>query len=500
MAADAAIDGRRVRLDAKATAYGVGATAQGLVTVPRGKEPLSFDLRGRASHVDVARLPRQLELPAVGTDVTADYHAVGAVPRTPAGRRIDADVTFADSTLPGATIAQGSTAGVTVRGAELAYRANATVRDLDLQTVGTAFDVPALADPRYQSAINAQVTAEGAGTSLDALQLTAHGTISSSAVLGGEIPDLVFDATVAGDVAHLTTSGAFKGFNPATASGRPSMEGMLAGRLNADVTVEGMSTGFTADNIAASAQLQLEPSTLGGIPIESAALDADYRAQVADIRRLEVVGRDLNVTASGTLATGYDGASSLTVHADSPRLAEVGKLFDVPLAGIGKVDAVVTGNRSELQASGTLVGNGLKYQDNGALSVTTEFTARVPELSMVDARIDADTSATFVTLAGQNVNELKASTKYAEKEVDFTATAKQPERSLDIGGSVLLHTDHQEVHLTQLGLASGSQQWSMLAGAQPTINYAADAIAVERFELSNGAQQLTADGTVRAAR
>lgn len=492
--ADAAVEGRRVRLNAKATAYGVGATAQGLVTVPRGTSPLSFDLRGRASHVNVSRLPRSLALPPVETDVTADYTAAGTIPGAPAGRQIDADVTFLESTLPGATISEGSTAGVTVQGTGVAYRANATVRDLDLQAVGTAFDVPALADERYRTAIDAQVTAEGEGTSLDALRLTASGTLSSSTLLGGELPELTFDTSVAGDVAHLTARGSFAAFNPATASGRPSLEGTLGGRVTADITVEQLSTGFTADNVAGTVQLELDRSTLGGIPIESAALDADYRAQVADIRRLEVVGRDLNVTASGTLATGYEGASNLTLHADSPRLEEVGRLFDVPLAGIGKVDAVVTGNRRELQATGTLVGNGLKYEDNGALSITSDFTARVPELSMTDAQIYADSSATFVTLAGQNINELTATTEYAQKQVTFTATAKQPERSLDIGGAVLLHPDHQEVHLTRLGLVSGAQQWSMPAGVEPTVSYAADAIAVENFQLSNGAQQLAAQG------
>ena len=45
-------------IDGSAAAYGAAATAAGRVTLPRGNEPLAFDLRGQARHVDLRRLPR----------------------------------------------------------------------------------------------------------------------------------------------------------------------------------------------------------------------------------------------------------------------------------------------------------------------------------------------------------------------------------------------------------------------------------------------------------
>ena len=62
--------------------------------------------------------------------------------------------------------------------------------------------------------------------------------------------------------------------------------------------------------------------------------------------------------------------SNLTVHAESPNLAEIGKLFDQSVAGIGKLDAVVTGNKRDLRAKGTFDGDGFSYLDAAGRQVT----------------------------------------------------------------------------------------------------------------------------------
>jgi hypothetical protein len=138
----------------------------------------------------------------------------------------------------------------------------------------------------------------------------------------------------------------------------------------------------------------------------------------------------------------------------------------VPLTGIAKVDATITGNRSELKAAGNLTGDGVKYQENGALTASTDFTVTIPDLDTQRAAVSANTHATFVSIAGQNINELTAKTEYTDKQVNFEATAKQPQRSLAASGNLLLHPDHQEVHLTSLGLQSKGVQWQTAAAVR----------------------------------
>jgi hypothetical protein len=497
--ARAQIDGRHVELsDGRATAYGAAATAAGRVTLPDFNAKhgaIAYDLHGTASHIDLRRLPRDLKVPPAATDVTAAYRAQSPASGSTSAATIAADVRFEPSTIAGARIAGGSTAGMVTNGADISYTADASVSQLDLRRIGREFGVPALAVDRYASTINGHVTAKGSGTDPKTLTADARGTITDTSILGGTIPSLDFDASLAHDTAHVTASGEFSGFDPAVAAGRPELKGTVAGRLDLDATVSGVSAGVTLDSVQAVATAALDESTIGGLAITSADVDGSYRDSLADIRALDVIGRDVTATASGTLALGDSGQSNLKVHANSPSLAAIGSLVDQPISGIATIDATVTGNKSELQANGTLTGGDVKYGDNGALTISSQFTARVPDLAMVDADVKATTHATFVSVGGQNVNEVDATTTYRHQQIDVDGTAKQPQRSASVGGSVVLHPDHQEVHLQRLALQSQGQNWQLTDGAPATINYAREgSVSVEQLTLVNGAQRISADG------
>ena len=495
--AKARIDDRHVGIDGRAAAYGASATVAGNVTLPDQtvkNSPVAYDLHGDARHLDLRQVPRDLQVPPAATDVNAAYHAVGSIGS--ASSRTVVDLRFEPSTVAGTRIAAGSTAGVTLEGADISYTADANVTGLNLQRVGSEFQVPALATDRYASAINGHVAATGHGTTPQDLDVTAHGTLTDSAILGGQMPQLDFDVAMARDTAHVKATGSFSGFDPAIAGATPAMKGTVGGTLDVDATLAHVSSGVTADSVQADATVTLQPSTIGGLQITSAHLDATYHDSTGDIRALDVVGRDVNLKASGTLALNETGQSNLKVHADSTSLAEIGKLIDAPLDGIGKVDATITGNKRELQAAGTLNGGDLKYGDTEALTVASDFTAKIPELEPADATIVATTHATFVTIGGQNINELDAKTTYQHQQVEFDATAKQPQRQVNLVGSAQLHPDEQDVRLQRLSLQTQGQTWQLAQGAPATINYAREgAVTVQHVALVNGDQQIAADGT-----
>jgi autotransporter translocation and assembly factor TamB len=491
--------GRRVNLNARGSAYGATATASGRVDLPADQAPLLFDLRGQARHVNIQALPRSLQLPPARTDLTAlAYHVIGKAVRSgnPKARSVGLtlDATLADSTVPGAQIASGSKVSVDTRGVDVGYSADASVRGLDLQRVGEAFRIPALADERYQSRIDGHLTITGHGTTLASMEATAAGTMTDASLKSGQLSQTAFDATLSGNTAHVKAVGQFTDVDPATFSGKARLQGMVGGHFDVDVEIQDVSLGVTVDNVSGTAQLTLDRSIVGGLAIDRGNLDADYRNQIAEIRKLELAGPDANLTAQGTVSLGDSGTSNVTFHADSPRLAEIGALFDVPLTGIGLTDGTITGNRSELQASGTVVGDGITYEDNGALTLKSTYTVKVPDLDFSRAAIDADSSATFAKVAGQEINELTAKTSYQERRLAFDGTAKQPNRSLDATGSLLLHPDHQEVHLEHLNLSTANQQWALPQGEQATVNYAHDGVSVDRLHLVSGDQEIVASG------
>jgi autotransporter translocation and assembly factor TamB len=504
--ADARLSGRRVSLDARGVAYGADATATGHVTLPAERQPLSYDLRGRVRNVDLRRLPRALNVPPAETVVTAAYRIHGRQGRS--GQRprplraedavigaMAGEVRFDRSTVAGARIAPGSTARFSMDApGEITYGTHVTVSNLDLQRLGREFNVPALAADRFNTNLNGHIGAEGRSASLESMKMTAEGTLTDSMLFGGRLPELSFRVVIAGDTADLGARGSFAEFDPAVASGRPAAKGSVAGALDVNATISRLSTGVTADNIAGSVRVTLEPSTIGGLAISGAHVDADYRERSAEIRQFDVTGRDLNVTAKGTLALNHTGQSHVAFQIDSPSLEEVGKIVDAPLAGIAKVEGTVTGNRTELQASGALTGSGIKYGDNGALSADGTYAARVPDLAFAQAVVESKLDATFVSVGGQEINQLAARIAFAEKQMQFDATAEQRERTLEAAGTLRLHPEHQEVHLDRLQLDARGQQWQLAADGGATVRYGNETIAVENVRLTSGAQAIAADG------
>ena len=119
----ARVHGRRIEGRGQAAAYGVAATAAGRITLPKGSEPLSYDLRGRARHLDLRRLPRQLGIPPAETNVDTEYRVRGIEPSGQSQARVvDGDLRFDDSTVAGARIARGSTAQFSIRGQDVATK------------------------------------------------------------------------------------------------------------------------------------------------------------------------------------------------------------------------------------------------------------------------------------------------------------------------------------------------------------------------------------------
>jgi translocation and assembly module TamB len=494
--ADARIQGRRIDIDGRGGAYGLTTTAVGRVTLPEGREALSYDLHGRARHVDLGRLPRELNVPPAPTDVNADYHVSGtaSTPGAAAVTTVTGDLTFLDSSIAGARVAPGSTARFSLDGKQIGYEADATVADLDLEKVGQAFKVDVLAGDRYMSSLNGHIVASGHGTKPEEMTVTAAGTVTESSIFGGRVPRLTFDAALANNIAHVKATGELAGFDPAAISDRPALKGDVGGTVDVDATLSGISKGVTPDSVLATVGIDLRPSMIGGLAIDSAKIDADYRDSSGIIRALDIKGRDVNVSATGTLALDDRGQSDLTFHADTPSLDAIGALVDQPLKGIAKVDGKVTGNQRELQASGQLVGDAVAFGDTGALTMSTDYTVKVPGLTLAQASISADTAATFVTIAGQNVNEVHAKVQYAARQVDFDVTAKQPQRSLGAAGSLVLHPDHQEAHLQQLGLQAQGTSWQLAPGSAPAIRYGGNALEADDLKLVSGNQQISAAG------
>ncbi|MEO8077707.1 MAG: translocation/assembly module TamB domain-containing protein, partial [Acidobacteriota bacterium] len=506
------LDQARVTLDGRATAFGATATARGFIVTPAPGRPLAFDLQGTAAGVDLRRLPKDLGAPPLATHLgVANYHVVAD------GPAIHGTAALHQSTVEGITIAEGTTGEFALTASTISYGARGGVTNLDLHRLGSALEVDALAKPLYDSRLNGSfdVTgslprtpvapkrrrgAEPAPSAIALMKLDASGRFADSDLMGGRLPDLAFEAHL--DQGALTgrADGRFEGFNPAEISGRKDLDGTVSGSVAANFAIRDINAPITVNAVTADGKLALTGSTVGGLHIDTADVDGRYAAQVGEIRKLNVSGPDVKLDASGRMSLDRTTDSNLKYHVEAINTPELAKLAgQTGVGGTAVLDGTLTGNAASLKATGTLNGSNLSYQDNNALDLNSQYTVTVPELDFAKVHVQAATDATFVSIAGNQLNAITATTTYGEQRIDFTTTVTQKTRVLDARGEVLLHPDHQEIHLPQLALQTQGVEWRTAPGSTATVLYGGGGVQLKDVRLVSGDQSLDVSGTLPTA-
>jgi autotransporter translocation and assembly factor TamB len=481
------IDGDTIRLDAAADAYGGRTTAAGTVRTGR---PLALRLSGRASDVDLRNLPASLRVPAVPSRLDLEYTVEGR------GDVFSGTATFAPSSLAGATIAAGTTAGFTVGEGAPRYSVRGQVADLDLQQIGQSFGIDALAADRYRSRINGQFDLTGSGGGRFPLTIDADGTLANSTVFEASIPQMAFTVGLADGDAHIVARGEFSNLDPAVVSGNERVAGEVAGAVDADIRLMDYADGVTADSVAVEGRLTLRESTVARLTLTRAEIEGRYADRGGTLDRVELTGPDVSARASGPVSLGADGSSNLTVHLETASLDRIGEIVGQPLKGSAVIDATISGNGGLLDVTGTLKGSDIGHGDNEALGLASDFNIGVPDLAFDRASVRAKSMVTFLEIGGQRVTELTATTTFSQSTLEFEATAQEGQRELDAAGTVVFHTDHQEIHLPRLALRAEGLEWRTPMGSDATIRYAKDRIGIGNLQLVNANQRLVADGVL----
>jgi autotransporter translocation and assembly factor TamB len=497
------IKGPRVELDGRANAYGGSATAQGFIVTPSAGRRLAFDLRGQAEKVDLRELPASIGAPDVATDLSvARYHVRGD-----AGS-IEGSAELNPSTVEGAKIAGGTSAEFQVRPGAISYSAKGSVADLDLERVGRGFTVAALAKPEYASRVNGTFDVKGSmprqpagrrptDPAIAAMTLDATGRLKDSEILGGRLPDLGFEARIAGGTLAGRLDGSFENFDPARIASRPDMQGQVSGTVRVSVTIADLSKPITPETISADGRVDLTPSTVGGLKVEKASVDAAYANQIADVRQFTLAGPDLSGDVSGRLSLDRSSTSNLKYRFEAINLAELARLAgQEAIGGTATIEGTVTGNRSALKAVGTLDGSNLSHGNNTALDLNSKYTVSMPDLQFAQSRVEATTDGVFIKLGALEISELTATTTYDHQKLDFATSIKERTRALDATGQLILHPDHQEVHLPSLALKTQGVEWRSKPGTEATIRYRPERVEIDNLQLVSTDQFLSVDGTI----
>jgi autotransporter translocation and assembly factor TamB len=490
-----AIAGRRITLDGSAAAYGGTGTAAGFIVTPGPRQPFSFDLQGQAADIDLRKLPASTGVPKLATDITATHYHVGG--ETGHTGTIAGEATLAASEVEGATFAEGTVAEFSTSAGHLTYGGRGSVTNLSLQRVGQAFDIDAIDKPDYDSRINGTFDVTGSGKSLAETKIDATGALSDTDFWGAHFPRLDYEAHLDQEALSATGKGRFEHLDPGRISGKDTVKGAVTGTADATVHFADLSQPVTLDNVGANGTVTLEASKVGDLEIETASVKGAYADRIATLDTLTMTGADLRIKASGQAALDRSSSSNLIYHIEAVDLEALGRLAGQEgIAGSAVLDGTLTGNATSLATTGTMDGSSLGYQDITALDLNSQYTVTVPELTIEDARVKVTSHATFVKVAGQDINEITATTTYADTKLDFDAKVKQHDRDLDAAGDVIFHPDHQEIHLPTLAVRASGIEWRTAPGSAFAIRYGKGRLELDGAKFVSGVQEIDANGAI----
>ena len=271
----------------------------------------------------------------------------------------------------------------------------------------------------------------------------------------------------------------------------------LTGRADARVVIDDLSAPFTIDRLNVTGQVQLSESTVQGVPLTTAAIDADLANGIATIREMSAEGRGLVATAKGTAALGQTGESLLDVHVVTDDLKALGAQINQPISGTAVLDAHVTGPADRPVASGTLNGQTLAYGDTAkALTLNSTFTAELPDRDIAKATVKGAVESTFLQVAGQEIVSARTTVDYANRQVALEGHLEQPDRALDMAGVVALGDDGRDVTLRRLQVASAGAVWTLAEGREAHVRVEPTLVRVEGLAFSHGAGLIDITGAL----
>lgn len=480
-----------LRFDAKGAAYGATATTRATFRFATPGRPLAYNLAGTFQKLDMRRLPAKLSMPALDTLAAGEYQFEAS------GRNWRATGKLQDSIVEGAHFASGTVLSMESENRRLSYSGTGNVTGLNPQRFAGPLRVTWLDDERLSGSLTGFFTVEGSGRTVDELDIHTTASLTDSTLAGADFPHAAVDFQMANRHMRATFAGPYARLPGSLLTTRPELaDTMLNGSADMGVALTIPKVG-PVELESVSGTTTLTSSSIAGMAIDNGQVSGTFANRTADIKQLVLTGPNVAATALGTLALAETGESNLQYDVAVLNLEPLAKRFKWPFAGSAHVVGQAQGPASRLVIGGTLGANRLRYSTNvDALTVNSKYEVALPNFDFEQARIQADTMATFVTVAGTHLPRVTANTIYEKNQLQFDSRFEEERRTLGAGGSIVFHPDHNEMHLRALNLIVGEMEWSLAAGHDATARYSKDAITLNDFVLQRGTQQLTAEGTV----
>jgi autotransporter translocation and assembly factor TamB len=457
---------------ASGVAYGSPFTASGWIDIPA---PYGFHLVGHARSMDLRKLPADVPVPHLRSNLSFSYDATGRFERP----FLTGNAMFDDSTFLDAHVDAGARGTIDTAGPLVTYSAIGTARNLDLNQIGVEFDLETLRDPRYAGQVAGSFDLTGTGSTLDNLTIDARGHHVNAAIFGGRFTDAELDLHVRNDSLEGSGAGGLERIDARRITGADRVAGTLNGRFDLAGVIPGLfNTGFVVDTASLHGTASFADSTVNGFHVEHAALAGALDTGLATLTNVELITDAGHGSGKGAipLTRGEADFSYEIGITDASRLKD---LLGAPVQGSGTLGGRAAGPLDRLRIAGTFSALNVAAAGVSALTASGEYRAEGDVANPAQMTFGGKLSGTFVSAFGWNLGAVTTNTTYSNERLEGELEARLPDsRVARVSGLVIVHPDHHELHPKSLQMELANQRWSLNSSAgAPVIAWTASTVS-----------------------
>jgi translocation and assembly module TamB len=477
------------RLDANTSGSAYGATFDGRVRWARETGAVGLD--GRYAGLDLRNLPPSLDVPPLETRLAGTVRLEGGDAGWHGSSELGA------STVAGAGIAEGAVVTFDTRSQPLAYTFDGTVTGLDpsrLTALGAGLE-ETLA--RYAGTVNAEVSLDARGTSLETLAGTAGIRLTDTTVAGVGVDTAVIDAAIDDRALSATVEASVREVSDVVLRLDDAVPFRTSGTIDGTVRIPDITAELDVGAMSGRARVVLGPTTVQGAEFDRARADVTLDNGLATVTAFEVTGADVEATAAGTIALDAERRADLTYRASLGDLAILEPFIDQPLSGVGFVEGrLTTGPADRAQLVGTFSVTSLEAAGVSVVEADGQYDVVLPDFDAARATGRVTAKAAVIDVRGTALERAQGTVTFAEGSIEVDAEVVDAARTLQVAGMITPEGEGHSIRLDRLSASTGGMTWQ-LAGQTPAfVEYQPERLAIRALTLANGEARIHVDGVL----
>jgi hypothetical protein len=482
---------------ASARAYG-GSVSLSSGTIAFAS-PFRYRFRGRASGIDLRRLPDTIPVPHVESLLAFDYDVAGQF----SSPFITGTALFAPSEFLGAHIGGGASGTIDTAVRPVRYSGEGDISRLDLHYFGAGLNVGWMQDPRYAGTLDGHFKVEGTIADRRTMVLDGGGRLTRGDFFEGTLSNADVTVHIEGGSLRASYDGRLSNVNPAIPLNDARYRAALTGRGRASFNVrELMTRSPQLDDYEIDAAVDVEdPTRVRGVAIEKGRVEAKLTGGALALTSLALSGPALAAEASGVLELDGTSGSQLEYRVTRAELSQLHELIGRHLPGQLTTNGRLTGPAGTLRLTGDATINRLEM--SGVSALTTEANYEVAFQDESPANVKITGHASFVDAFEQTFQQIDGTVAYSNQRLTADLAVKQSDAIQGgLKGTAVIDTERRTVEIIDLELGLQQSAWWLFAPAPvaPRVSWDDSGISIDAMTFVSKItpdQRISVSGTWR---